>query len=411
VTSSNRAGKQPSSHDKTLASAFEALSSAEWQRAFALFRDAAKSDPSSAAAWEGLAAAAYWVPDEEAILEARERAFHLYRERGDTHKAAEMAAWLGVDWLELRGQAGLANGWMQRAIRLIAGQRTTREGVRVAQLSTRLLMLTDAAPSIVKRRAARAAAQARQMGMPEAEALMLASQGHARLNFGDVQGAIKCLDESAAIILSSECTDLTSAALTLCSLMGACERTRDFDRARQWCAAAGQFSEDQGFPVVLSICRPHYAAVLMWRGHWPEAEEHLRIGSRELTEFMPPFAVGALALMGGLRWRQGRWDEAEHIFEQIKHEPPAQVGIAELAAARGDLQTAIDVLERHLRTAGTSDKLDRGPALEVLVRCLVAAGEHGRASAYMNELRQIADAVGSQSISRCGRPPLSLPGL
>jgi DNA-binding CsgD family transcriptional regulator len=223
--------------------------------------------------------------------------------------------------------------------------------------------------------------------------------GHARLKLGDVPNAMKCLDEAAAVILSAECKDLTNAALTLCSLMGACERIRDFDRARQWCAAAKQFSEDQGFPVVLSICRPHYAAVLMWRGHWPEAEEHLQIGSRELMEFMPPFAVGALALLGSLRWRQGRWEEAEPIFEQIKHEGPAQVGLAELLAGKGDLPAAIDILERHLRTVGSTDKLERGPALELLVRCLAAAGEHSAADEHLSELRRIAESTRSQLLT------------
>jgi DNA-binding CsgD family transcriptional regulator len=383
---------------RSLHAGHEALSSADWQSAFAHYRRAIDYDRQSAEAWAGLAAAAYWVPDEEAILEARERAFHLYSERGEKLSAAEMAAWLAVDWLELRGQAGLANGWMERANRLIAGRRTTREGVRVTLLSTRLLMLTGAAGDAVKRRAAQAAALARKMGMPEAEALSLAGEGHARLNLGDVKNGLRCLDEAAAIVLSRQCTDLTSAALTLCSLMGACERTRDFDRARQWCAAARQFSEDRGFPVVLSICRPHYAAVLMWRGHWPEAEEHLRVGSRELTEFMPPFAVGALALLGDLRRRQGRWDEAEAILGQIRHEPPAQVALAELASARGDVRAAVDMLERHLREYATADMLERGPVLEVLIRCLVAAGEHARASQYLDELQNIASAVGSLSL-------------
>jgi LuxR family transcriptional regulator, maltose regulon positive regulatory protein len=375
-----------------------ALADADWKRSCALFREAIKKDGSCAEAWAGLAAAAYWVPDEEAILEGRERAYHLYRERGDRAKAAEMAAWLAVDWLELRGQAALANGWTQRASRLIENKRETREGVWVTLLNTRLLMLTGAEGSTVRRMGGKAAALARRLAMPEAEALSLSAEGHARLNVGDVRNAVKCLDEAAAVILSSECKDLTAAALTLCSLMGACERIRDFDRARQWCAAARQFSEDQGFPVVLSICRPHYAAVLMWRGHWPEAEEHLKIGSRELMEFMPPFAVGALALLGGLRWRQGRWEEAQGIFERIKHEPPAQLGMAELIAGKGDLSTAIDILEHHLRSIAVADKLERGPTLELLVRCLVAAGEHQQAAAHLGELHQIADSVRSQSL-------------
>lgn len=375
-----------------------ALAGANWQRACALFREATIKDSTCAEAWAGLARAAYWVPDEEAILEGRERAYHLYRERGDRRKAAEMAAWLAVDWLELRGQIGLANGWMQRGNRLIEKNRETPEGVWVTLLNTRLLMLTGAEGGAVRRIGGKAAGLARRLAMPEAEALSLSAVGHARLNLGDVHNAIKCMDEAAAVILSSECTDLTAAALTLCSLMGACERIRDFDRAQQWCAVARQFSEDQGFPVVLSICRPHYAAVLMWRGHWSQAEEHLRIGSRELMEFMPPFAVGALALMGSLRWRQGRWEEAEEVFEQIKHEAPAQIGLAELISGKGDFPTTIDILERHLRTVGSTDKLERGPALELLVRCLVAAGERERASEHLKELREIADSVRSQSL-------------
>ena len=309
-----------------------------------------------------------------------------------------MAAWLAVDWVELRGQAGLANGWIQRAKRLLGKNRDTPESAWITMAHARFLMITGADASAVRRMASRAASLARRFGKSDVEALALATEGHARLSMGDARNALKCLDESAAVILGHEVHDLTAAALTLCTLMGACERIRDFDRARQWCAAAKQFSEDQGFPVVLSICRPHYAAVLMWRGHWPEAEEHLKIGSRELTEFMPPFAVGALALLGSLRWRQGRWEEAEQIFEQIKHEPPAQVGMAELLAGEGDFRAAIDVLERHLRTVAEADKLERGPALDLLVRCLAADGQLQPAFTHMEELRRIAVAVHSQSL-------------
>src|SRR5687768_17464719 len=87
-----------SSHGSPLQAAFDALSRAEWRLACTLFRDLTSADPSSAEAWAGLAAAAYWVPDEDTILEARERAYHLYRERGNSSRAAEMAAWLAVDW-------------------------------------------------------------------------------------------------------------------------------------------------------------------------------------------------------------------------------------------------------------------------------------------------------------------------
>jgi ATP/maltotriose-dependent transcriptional regulator MalT len=375
-----------------------ALTEARWNDATRAFKDAIAKQPDWADAWAGIAEAAYWVPDEDAILDARERAYHLYRDAGERSVAAVMAAWLAVDWLELRGQAAVANGWMQRANRLIEKQRTTPEAARVMLLNVRLLQLTGVEPETPRRMAARAAAIARRFELPDVEALSLSAEGHARLSLGEIEKAIQCLDESAALVLSRECTDLTLRGLTLCSLMGACERVRDFDRASQWCAAARQFSEDRGFPVILSICRPHYAAVLMWRGQWPEAEEHLQVGRRELMEFMPPFAVSALALLGSLRWRQGRWQEAEEIFEEIKHEGPAQLGIAELRAGQGDIAAAIDIVERHLRMIDPVDKLERGPALELLVRLLAASGQLEPAGEYMAELRDLARSVQSQSL-------------
>jgi cytochrome c-type biogenesis protein CcmH/NrfG len=83
--------KSPS--DKVPASpAFEpglkALAAAEWQRACNLLREALAQYPDHAEGWEALAEAAWWVPDEEAIFEARERAYHLYRKRADNADAA-----------------------------------------------------------------------------------------------------------------------------------------------------------------------------------------------------------------------------------------------------------------------------------------------------------------------------------
>jgi LuxR family maltose regulon positive regulatory protein len=384
--------------DRTYAEASRAFANAEWTAACVKYLAVVERYPGSAEAWEGLAAAAYWVPDEEKILGARERAYHLYCERGDNLTAARMAGWLAVDWFELRGQDAIANGWLQRAQRLIDKRQETPESAWLAVAQARLGFLLGREAAAVSRAAARAAASSRRLNLPHMEALSLSLDGLARLGNGDVRGAVQRLDEAAAIVLANEPTDLTFAAFTLCQLMAACERLRDFNRARQWCTVARQFSEDRGFPVVLSICRPHYGAVLMWRGHWPEAEEHLRIGSRELLEFMPPFATGALSLLGALRWRQGRWDEAEEIFNQVKHEPSAQTAIAELLAGRDEMQAAIETLERHLRTVPTADKLERGPPLEVLVRCLASEGSQERAAEHLTELREIADSVRTLSL-------------
>jgi len=388
----------PTPADRPFEAGLRALAAAEWQRACELLRAALAEHPDQPEGWEALAEAAWWVPDgEPTFFEARERAYQLYRQRGDTPDAARMAAWLGMDSFETRGQPAVANGWMQKAQRLIAGHKGTAANGWVTLLNARLIFMIGEDPGAARRMASRAAVLARRAGLSDFEALAVSLEGLMRLSTGDVAGGVRCLDEASATVIAGEVTNLTAAGLTLCQLMYACERIGDFDRARQWCAAAKQFSDDRGFPIIMSICRPHYAAVLMWRGHWAEAEEHLQIGSRELTEFGPPYAIGAIAMLARLRWRQGRWEEAEQIFEQVRHETPAQIGLAELSSAKGDIPAAIDLLERFLRGVSPTDKLERGPALGLLVRSLAAAGEVERATEYMAELRSIADSVRTPS--------------
>jgi hypothetical protein len=65
--------------------------------------------------------AAWWLDDGELTIESRERAYRLYRERGDAAGAARMAIWLAWDYLAFRGEPVVARGWLQRAHRLLDG--------------------------------------------------------------------------------------------------------------------------------------------------------------------------------------------------------------------------------------------------------------------------------------------------
>ncbi len=73
----------------------------------------------TAEALEGLGWAGYCLDDDELTFNARERAYRLYRERDEDRAAARVAAWLASDCLEFRGEPAVANGWLQRAHRLL----------------------------------------------------------------------------------------------------------------------------------------------------------------------------------------------------------------------------------------------------------------------------------------------------
>jgi hypothetical protein len=101
-----------------LESGWAALSEGDWRRARACFEEAVAVEETPEAL-EGLGWAGYCLDDERLSFDARERAYRLYRERGDDSSAARVASWLAGACLEFRGEPAVANGWLQRAHSLL----------------------------------------------------------------------------------------------------------------------------------------------------------------------------------------------------------------------------------------------------------------------------------------------------
>ena len=99
----------------------EALSRGAWADARAAFESALAADESPEA-FEMLGLAAFWMEDADASIAAREAAFHAYRERHDHLGAARAAITLADDYFTFRDQKQVANGWLLRAKRLLAGR-------------------------------------------------------------------------------------------------------------------------------------------------------------------------------------------------------------------------------------------------------------------------------------------------
>lgn len=109
---SNRTAADP------LVAGWGALQRARWDAAGLLFERALAAGETPEAL-EGLSWAAWWRDDADAVFEARERAYRLYRKRADAAGAARMATWLTVDQLDFRGAWAVASGWLRRAHRLL----------------------------------------------------------------------------------------------------------------------------------------------------------------------------------------------------------------------------------------------------------------------------------------------------
>jgi len=352
-------------------------------------------------ALEGLGLAAWWLNRADMVFDSRERAFRAYRRRGDQRSAARIAVWLAWDSAAFRGEEGVANGWLQRARRLLAGQPDSPEHALLAARASVFALLDDGDPEAAEALASEAIRVGQAIGAIDYEMVGRALHGFALITTGRVKEGLGDLDEVSAAIVAGELTDRLLIALAGCYLIGACDRARDHVRAVQWCDRIREHSRKWGLKPLFAVCRTQYASVCMWRGAWDEAERELTSACDELAICRPGMTADGRARLGELRRRQGRLDDAATLFDRSGAHPLASLGRAAIALDRGDRQRATDLVERHLRRLPVTNRTERAAALELLVRATTAREQDrdlDRARAAMQELRGIAAAAGTHPL-------------
>ena len=344
-------------------------------------------------ALEGLGIAAWWLDLADVVFDARERAYRLYLERDDRAAAARVAVWLAWDCYAFRGENAVANGWLQRARRLLDGQPACSERAWLEIREGALCLLEEGDPERAHALAAAGIRVAREVGNIDLEMVGRAVQGLALVASGAVAEGMRGLDEVNAAVVAGELKDQVAIGLSCCYMIAACERVRDYDRAMQWCTRLKAFCAKWGLRPLFAVCRTQYASICLWRGTWLEAEEELRAASQELAASRPAMAGEALVRLAELRRRQGRLVEAAALFDQAGPHGMALLGRAELAFDRGDLRAAAEQAERYLRHVPTQNRTDRASALDLLVRALTGLCEWERAKTALAELSSIAMLV------------------
>jgi LuxR family transcriptional regulator, maltose regulon positive regulatory protein len=312
-------------------------------------------------------------------------------------RAAMLALWVGDDYLILRGERAIANGWFQRAARILEGLDTCPEhGWLDALLG--YVATVDGDPAKAKTLAARARELGRQLEVVSLEMFAVAVEGLALVNEGRVADGMRCLDEATAAALAGEYEEIVPAGWTFCFLLNACERVRDYERAAEWCRKVEEFSRRMRTNFVTLACRAHYGAVLTWHGRWLEAEQSLNEATGHLALERPSWSGLAIVRLADLRRRQGRLAEAEELLQRAPGNPLAPVVMAELALDLGNASAAVDLLEPVLRRVPAENRTLRAAPLEVMVRAKVATGDTETAASHARELRSIADALGTRPL-------------
>lgn len=327
------------------------------------------------------------------MFAARERAFKLYRGRDDVIGAARVAIWLGCDHHDFRGEHAVANGWYQRARRLLRDVPTCAEHGWLAFHEGAYALELEDDTSTARAKAAEVAAIAAALGHTDLEFQSLALDGLALVTEGAVEEGMRRLDEVGVAATTGELEDRIATAWSLCYLIYACERARDFDRAAQWCARMQEISTRFAFEFGMGVCRAHYGGVLVLRGRWDAAEAELVAAGDIIARSRPSASAESAVRVAELRRRQGRVDEAARLFNESIPHPLAVVGLASLALDGGEPAHAAEVLEDLLAATPRVSLTQRADALELLARARAEVGDGAGALAAADDLAAIAATV------------------
>lgn len=384
-------------HEASLLAGNRALETGEWELAREHFQSA-RDTVESPESLEGLGTAAWWLDDASLLFSCRERAFKRFREREDALGAARVATWLALDNHIFRRSPAVANGWLQRAGRLLESEdRPAFEHCFIAFARGHIALEGYDNPAAI-RFAREARSLAVELGIIDFEMLSSALLGLALVSDGDVDEGMGLLDEAVTAAQSGELTDPDAIVTSCCYLFYACERVRDYQRASQWCDTLTDLCRRWSYHSMTSVCRAHYAGILIWQGEWQEAERELLAANDELLAGRVGWAIEGLLRLAELRRLQGRTEEALDLFDTASDHPLSLVGRAEVARDQSDFLAARDLIERFLRRVRRNLVTERFNGLELAVRIGIQLGD--------NELVHGALADMEKTVSRIQTDPI-----
>ncbi len=379
--------------DPALARGHSALTMGRWTDARAEF-EAALAEAETAEGCFGLAAALWWLGENQACVERCTRAYALFRRCADDKSATRAAIWLGITYKSNFANFAAANGWLGRAQRLLE---PLEPGVQHGWLwVARAYRMTDL--DTAEELTARALNVARAGGDVDLELVALAQLGHIRVGKGDALGGFALLDEAVAAALAGERATFDTVVYTCCDMLNACELADDLERAAQWCKVADDFVATYGCPFLYAECRIYYGSVLAAKGRWADAERELAVGLRITAGACPGLHAKALIRLATLRIRQGRLEDADqlmsHLTERVEAEAEGALSVATLLLARGDAAAAARSLEHTLCQVERHRSL-LTVALDLLVDAQLAAGYVNQACATAIRLAELAGGMGT----------------
>ncbi len=344
---------------------------------------------------ELLAKAAWWTGRPNESIEARERAYAGYVERGDRPRAAFCALTLRRQHAT-RNAGSIAKGWLARAERLLEGEPES--------VSTAYLEIARAAGSwsagdldTALEHVGRAVEIASRFDDRDLQAWATMYRGMILVERGELEAGWALMEKTSAAAAGGELGAYTTGGV-FCNVISVCRDLADYRRGSEWADAAKRWCERHAMTGFPGVCRVHRAEIMRLLGSWAVADEELRRACEELREFSPSQAALAFHELGEVRFRMGDFAAAEEAFRQAHElgEDP-QPGLALLLLAEGKLEPAAASIRRSLEEE-TWNKLARARLLPAQGAIARAAGDAATARAVADEMAAIAQEYPTTAI-------------
>lgn len=347
----------------------------------------------SAAEFDELGLAAWFLGRHDACEQAWDAAHRAYLADGDEDAAIRCVFWLGFTLGE-HGQPVKARAWVGRLMELCE-PRAAAGGAEAAAVAATCHAVAahasgDLAGAVDQGR--RAVALAREARADDLEVLATMGLGRALLEQGDLVGGFACMDRVMLAIAAGGVGD-RAAGPAYCAVIASCLERWDIERAASWTRDLSDWCDAQrGLEPFRGECAVHRAIVLGLGGEWLESEQVL--AEVAAVERRPSTVELALYRLGELHRRSGRVDQAAEAFRgaaELGRE--VQPGLALLRRDTGDLASARAGVARALEAGVSPGQHAELLAAQVDLACEAHDLDLARRAA--EQLRSLAELIGS----------------
>jgi len=370
----------------------QSLSIGEWEKAKGFLVEALDEEE-SAEVYEELGWACWWLHDAAGVFENRTKAFNLYLKKDNILGAVRNACWMGVDYIEFKGEFAVASGWFKRAENLLEGLPPSSELSMFKILKARWTFQVDKNSELALKLLDESLRISKSLKNVDGEMLAEALKGFILVVEGNITEGMPLLDDATLLAINSDQSDIKFTTITCCYLIDACERIRDYERATQWCDNVKELCKKWRYKAMFANCRMKHAGLLIWKGEWNEAEEELLSAANELNEFRPIQVNACTVRLADLKRRQGNWNFAEQLLSKVDSHPLKQLFSAFLHFDREEYEKALDLAERYLRRFSLNERAERTVVLELLIRLNIKLGKLEQAQKLLNELKEISNSI------------------